>query len=426
MKNENAFIYAYQGQTTLHPIAAIALIILIFFLFKLDRKYAVIPFLIMACFISSAQRVVVFGLDFNLIRILVLFGWIRVFIRGETSSFKMQSLDWLIIFWAFVGSIAYTSLRGTSSALIYQLGTSFDAIGLYFLFRCFIHDWIDIERYATVLAYLSIPIAIFFLIEKNTGHNLFSIFGGVPENTVTREGKLRAQGAFSHSIIAGSFWVTQIPIIAMLWWTDKKKLGRTGIICSFIIIISCASSTPLAGFGAILVGWALYSNWHNMRAVWWMFITTLFALHFIMEAPVWHLISRVDIAGGSTGYHRYALVNAAINNFDEWWFLGIESTAHWGWHLFDAANEYVNTGKKGGIFTLLLFIAIISVSFKNIGRLLHNYNNKKSTLHVFSWLLGMSLATHCVVFIGISYFGQIIVVWYFLLAAIASISSKVR
>ncbi|MBL4775407.1 MAG: hypothetical protein JKY87_05075, partial [Mariprofundus sp.] len=218
MRNESMFIHEWQGQTTMHPLALLVLLLLLFFLFKVERKNAVIPFLIMACFISVAQRIVIAGLDFNMIRILVLFGWMRILFRGETNAFEMKTIDWVIILWALTSTIAYTALRGSSGALIYKLGTSFDAIGMYFLFRCLVRDWDDVRRIAAALAYLSIPVALFFMFEKQTGRNLFSIFGGVPEFTVERQGKLRAQGAFPHAIIAGCFWATQIPIIAMLWW----------------------------------------------------------------------------------------------------------------------------------------------------------------------------------------------------------------
>jgi len=423
MRNESMFIHDWHGQTTMHPLALLALLVLLFFLFKVERKSAVIPFLIMACFISAAQRLVVFGLDFNMIRILVLFGWIRILMRGETKAFEMQTIDWVIILWALTSTIAYTALRGSSGAFIYKLGTSFDIIGMYFLFRCLVRDWGDVRRIAIALAYLSIPVALFFMFEKMTGRNMFSIFGGVPEFTVERQGKLRAQGAFPHAIIAGCFWATQIPIIATLWWSGRKQLAVIGILCSLLIIISCASSTPLAGLGAILIGMFMYKVWDKMRPAWWGFILLLFILHFVMEAPVWHLIARLDFVGGSTGYHRFMLIDQAINYFWDWCLIGVISTGHWGWSMFDVANEYVNNGVRGGILTLLLFITILCLSFKAVGRMIR-VNANESVNRAIPWALGVALFVHCMVFIGISYFGQIIVIWMLLLSMIASLSSQ--
>ena len=417
------FIHEWQGQTTMHPLALLVLLLLLFFLFKVERKNAVIPFLIMACFISVAQRIVIAGLDFNMIRILVLFGWMRILFRGETNAFEMKTIDWVIILWALTSTIAYTALRGSSGALIYKLGTSFDAIGMYFLFRCLIRDWEDVRRIAAALAYLSIPVALFFIFEKQTGRNLFSIFGGVPEFTVERQGKLRAQGAFPHAIIAGCFWATQIPIIATLWWCEQKKLAVVGIVCSLLIIISTASSTPLAGLGAILIGMFMYKVWSKMKPVWWGFVLLLFVLHIVMEAPVWHLISRLDFVGGSTGYHRFMLIDQAINHFWDWWLIGIISTGSWGWSMFDVANEYVNNGVRGGILTLILFITILCLSFKAVGRMIR-VKESEGVNRAMPWAIGVALFVHCMVFIGISYFGQIIVIWMLLLGMIASLASQ--
>src|ERR1044071_7962496 len=42
---------------------------------------------------------------------------------------------------------------------------------------------------------------------------------------------------------------------------------------------------------------------------------------------------------------------------------------------------------------------------------------------IMSWALGISLFIHCTSFIGISYFGQINMVWYLTLAMIGSVNA---
>ena len=49
---------------------------------------------------------------------------------------------------------------------------------------------------AAFIGVVLIPVAIFMTIEKTTGRNYFSMFGGVSTLTAIRDGKLRAQGAF--------------------------------------------------------------------------------------------------------------------------------------------------------------------------------------------------------------------------------------
>ena len=42
--------------------------------FLASRRMALTPLMVLICFIPSAQRIVIFGADFTLLRIMVLFG----------------------------------------------------------------------------------------------------------------------------------------------------------------------------------------------------------------------------------------------------------------------------------------------------------------------------------------------------------------
>lgn len=388
-----------------------------------NRRSVVIPILLMACFVAPGQRIVLFGLDFNFIRILTLTGWTRVLAKNEQSHFVWSVIDKALIFWAICSMAAYVFLHKSTGAFVYKLGTSFDSIGMYFLFRFLIRDLDDIKHLTVSLLCLSIPVAFFLLLERHTGRNIFSVFGGVPEFTAIRNGKLRAQGAFAHPILAGCFWVTQLPLfLALFWQKINRWLVVSGVVATFAIIYACASSTPAAGIGAVVIGGILYIYRHHMKMIRWGVFVTLVVIHMVMKAPVWHLVSRLDIVGGSTGWQRYFLIDQTINRFGEWWAMGTLSTTHWGWGLWDTANMYVNEAVNGGLVTLVLFVTILALAFQGVGRLLVILEDNNPD-HVFAWALGVSLFTHCMVFISVSYFGQIIVVWYLLLATIGSLSA---
>ncbi|MCI5116480.1 MAG: hypothetical protein D3913_00665 [Candidatus Electrothrix sp. LOE1_4_5] len=423
MRNETLFQHAYIGTTTLHPLALALTIGCALVTLTVKRKYAVIPMLLLICLTAPAQRFVIFGLDFNLARVMVVVGLLRIFIKHEVDDFVWKPIDKVIIAWTISNTAAYILLRGgASDAVIYKLGTSFDALGMYLMFRCLIQSIEDVAQTAIGLAYLSIPVAIFLFYEKHTGRNMFSVFGGVPEFTAIREGKLRAQGAFAHPIIAGCFWVTQLPLFLALWWHDAKKwLIIVSVLSVLFIVYACASSSPAAGVGAVGVGIVFYLFRHNMDSVRQGLFVTIISLHLVMKAPVWHLISRVDIVGGSTGYHRYMLIDNTIRRFSEWWLFGVLSTAHWGWYMFDTANMYVVQAVRGGISTFILFIILIVFAFKGIGDLLDSLEDGRPD-YIFAWLLGVALFAHCMVFIAVSYFGQATVVWYLLLAIIGSLT----
>ena len=219
---ENFGGMAYKDITNMHPLALIAIVILGFAVLAVPRRLSILPMVILACFFSSVQKISLFGLDFDLLRIMIVFGVIRLMLRGEYKKFIWMPIDTVIVLWIISSIVVYSIQQYSSSAVINRLGFGFNAFGMYFLFRCLIRKWSDIEWIVSNFILISIPVMVFFLIENRTGHNLFSIFGGVPAITVIREGRLRCQGAFPHPIIAGCFWASLMPLFAAFWWKSSQ------------------------------------------------------------------------------------------------------------------------------------------------------------------------------------------------------------
>lgn len=418
----------YANHTTVHPLGVLIVLMAGLCVLFFSRQKAILPMLIVACLVPTAQRIVVLGLDFTFLRILLLFGLCRILMKREYIVFVFNILDLVVLIWVMFSILFFVIRDLSTSAFINRIGFAFDALGMYFLFRCLIQNWGDIENIVFGLIILSIPVSIFILVEKSSGYNLFSIFGGVPAITVIREGRLRCQGAFSHPIISGCFWASLIPLFAACWWKSMKGrlLATTGLLTSSIIIFCSSSSTPVMGVISSIVGGLFFYLRYRMRFVRWAVVLALISLHMVMNAPVWHLISRVSAVGGSTGWHRYNLINQAIIHLNDWWFSGTSSqtVASWGVWAGDVTNQYILEGVNGGIVTMLLFIILIITAFRQIGRLwrLQTYNLYCLAL---SWSLGVSLFVHCMNFIGVSYFGQIWILWYLLLAMIGSLSVQV-
>lgn len=412
----------YSNQTTIHPVGLAMTIGCGLALLALPRRFAIWPFILMACLVASAQRIVVAGLDFDLIRILVVFGVIRVATRAEHALVRFQVVDGLVVVFAVARTVIYTVREGEWVALVFQAGQTFDAVGLYFLFRCLIRSIDDIVHTIAGFAIMSVPVMIAFAIEHLTGRNGFAIFGGVPEFTVVREDRLRCTGAFAHPIIAGCFWASMLPpMVALLWRGHvNKMLGIFGVICGTGIIVFTASSTPVMGllFG-LLGGLMFYVRWWMKWVVLAGLVLGIF-LHLSMNAPIWHLICRITIAKGNTGYHRYLLIDNAIHRFDEWALLGTSSTAHWFWGGQDVTNQFVLEGLRGGVISLVLFSSIIVMCFIYVGRSWRATCTNRGTV-VLAWSLGVALWVHVTSFIAVSYFGQGIFVWYLHIAMIVSL-----
>ncbi len=90
-------IQSWYDQTTLDPIGLVAVFLLGIATLVVPCRYALAPMLIMACFISPAQRIVIASLDFNLLRIMVLFGWLRIALFAESRRLGWKPIDTIVI-----------------------------------------------------------------------------------------------------------------------------------------------------------------------------------------------------------------------------------------------------------------------------------------------------------------------------------------
>jgi len=418
------------GETVIHPLALVFTLLMALWLLRARRDQAVLAFTLVACLIPVAQRVVIGTLDFNMARIMLLFGWARLVMNRELTSLTWCRLDTAFCAWLVAGTVTYVIREASVSALIYRLGVMFDGLGVYFLLRYLLRNASDVLRSLLQLATIACVVAFFMIIENLTGRNYFSIFGGVHEYTQVRDGRLRCQGAFSHPIMAGSFGASLFPAFASLVAARvrKHKLVIAGTLASLVIVITSASSGPVLALGAALVGLGLYLARDQLPWIRWGTVALLIVIHFVRDPPVWHLIGRASDLIGGTGYHRVRLISGFFDHWKEWILVGTDSTAHWGWGLQDLTNEFVLQGVQGGLVTLLTFMAVLVICFQYVGRARQRSvrarwlrPSRRHSLQLLSWGLGVVLATHCVAWIGVSYFGQMRLLLYMLFAFIAAL-----
>jgi len=371
-----------------------------------------------------------------MLRMLVLFGVLRLWKdRGSARCWRILSggvnrLDISIIIMASFIALNGVLLFREFGALNYQLGNLYTTFGVYFLLRYFIRDEDDVVLFIRTVAFVAIFIAGVMSWEFLTGHNPYSILNGARSSfyatLMERDDRFRATGCFAHPILAGTFGAVTIPLFVLLWWRGKgnRALAATAMVASTVIVLTCNSSTPILAFGGGVLALCLWPVRGWMRPLRWAIVTTLVSLHIVMKAPVWHLISRIDISGGSSSYHRYMLVDQCIRHFTDWCLLGVKSTADWGWDMWDTCNQYVGTADTSGLIPFIALIAAIIYGFKFVGRA-RKRSGMSNRQRLTMWALGAALFANVVAFFGIGYFDQSIVPWYGLLAAICTTQIEV-
>jgi hypothetical protein len=413
----------FGGSTEIHPVGVVALALLSALALLAPRRWAALPVILLLCFIPAGQRLVVATVDFTFIRLLLTALWLRLYIRRELRPIVWNHLDRSMIAWAVICVVTGTLMGWTPAIFINRVGTAVDAMMVYFLFRMLIRSHHDLASMAAQFLFSSFAVAVFFFIESRTSLNPFSMFGGVPERTDMRDGRLRCQGAFAHAILAGCFWGCLIPLYAIRGFLGKGwVLTAAGTAAALFIIVLCASSTPVMALGFGLVGAAAFWIRGSLRWLRWLVLLWLGVLHFfLMKQPVWHLLARIDVVGGSTGWHRFHLMDKFFLYFPEWWQVGTPGTGHWGPGLHDVTNQYVAEGVSGGIFRLAAFVAVILFAFVGVSRSMRLPDAGRA-YRLCTWALGTALFMHCMNFIAVSYFEQIVVEWNLLLAVVGSLT----
>ena len=409
--------FEYVNQNTVHPVGLAALALACALIAFGPMRMIPLVLLGLAVYIPSAQRLVLAGADFAFLRLGIMVALVRLGTTGRLLDFRFGWIDGLVA----AGTLAKVALMpvttGQMGILIQQIGSAFDTLGMYLVARATLRSIEDIGRLAVQSLVLCLPVALIFGIEKATGRNMLSVFGGIPLLTDVREGKLRCQGAFAHAILAGCFFVALLPHWLASWRArgHAKWVAPAGFLLTAVIVVCCASSTPAAALLFVLAAFAAYPFWMHLRIVWMGALALGTALHFVMNHGIWHLIARIDLVGGSTGYHRFHLIDKAIAHFHEWWMVGTISTRHWGWGLQDVTNQYILEGVRGGVWAMIALIVAIVLALRACGFWLRRLP-AGSPQHLAVYGIGASIFAQMAIFLAVSYFGQTIMIWYLTIA----------
>ena len=403
-------------------------------LWSVPRRWAPLPLLIGCCHMTMGQGIMLGSINLPIFRMLLIVGLVRVFVKGELLHGNKNRIDMLIMWWSmwvFFASFFHEFVPGSGPQ--YTLGVIFNITGVYILFRCWSRDADEVCQMIRCIAYILAPVAIEMAFERFTGRNLFSTFGGVPELSQVREGSIRAQGPFGHAILAGTVGATCLPLMIGIWRRYRNS-AFIGVISCLFMVFSSASSGPIMsmifGFGGILL-WYYRPGVGILR---WLALGIYLMAELCMSRPAYYLISKIDLSGGSTGWHRSRLIEVFIEHFSEWWFVGTDHTRHWmpygvpignGNHI-DITNYYISFGVLGGLVSLVLVIVILVYTFRLIGSTLSEESLLSQENRFLIWSLGASMFAHVATGISVAYFDQSMIFFWLDIAVIGSIHSSIN
>ena len=399
--------------TLLHPVVAVWMLIAIVLILTLPRKKAIVPFFLAIFTIPIGQVLLVGGVHFTMMRILILAGLLRA-TKSRTSSSErwfatgFTPIDQVVALWTVSVFIVINLQWMNAQMLIASLGNFLDALGGYLVLRFFIADGAALRRTIRVFAVICAIHGVCMINEQITGVNIFNLVGdgGIRTEPIIRDGVLRSSGIMG-PLGSGSFAGVLVPLFLWLWTEGKSQrmAAYAGVAGAAAMLITTHASTPWMTLGAGLLGLGFWRLRKQMGMVRWGIILTLVALQLAMKAPVWHLISRLDLTGSSSSWHRYTLINQTILHFRDWWLLGYKYYDQWDWDMWDTSNLFVAAALTGGLVTLILVIAVFQRSFGAIGTARKRVSGDRKQ-EWFLWCLGSALFACVVACFGIAFLYQ--------------------
>jgi hypothetical protein len=394
----------------------------------LPRRLAPLPILASAAWMTGGQMIDIGGATFTVPRVLVAIGVLRVLMRSESLAGGFRTLDLAMFTWA--GVLLCTSAFHTSDAWLFRSGIIWTELGCYLLFRAWLTSADDVLRAFRMTGMLLLPVAILMLLEKSSGYNIFGLLGGVSEYSPVREGHVRATGPFAHPILAGSVGAVCFAAGCAQWLYSRRAAMLTAVV-GLAIVFASTSSGPVMMvlfFCAAIAAWPARRHMAIVRVLIAMGIAGLAA---VMKDPVYFLMARIDISGGSQGYYRSQLIRSSIEHLDEWWLAGTDYTRHWmssGIHAndrhADITNHFLAMGVMGGLLLIALLVLILFIAFRDVGRSLRIDAQGATPQAMLKWCCGAMLFSFLANFFTISMFDQSIMFFYLLLASIQALSAS--
>jgi hypothetical protein len=404
----------------------------------LRPKYALVVYITALLWFPDYLRVSIGTIDISAGRIIVTVLLLRCLNNDQLRSrFRWSQLDK----WVALSMIVYVGMtiitQPTFASIENRGGFVIDTWFTYLVARFIITDREKLISIIKCIGIALIPLAILGCVESVSGWQPFEPLKSLRpwhQTTGTEEirremrwGLTRAVGPFSHPILFGSGFAMFLPLIYYLRH-EKNNWRRKAYILSVVVIIGALSSMSSGPWVmTIVVIFCLiiekYQQW--VRHILKFFIFSCIIVEILSNRTFYHVIfCRASRLGGA-GWHRARLIDAAIENFNEWWLAGYGGKdPGWG-HYFgmpftDVTNEFILAGVKYGLAGLVILCIVLVVAFRGlISARKKTTNPADRSLY---WALGCILLAVTVVWMSVSFFGQLIPLFYCVLGMIGSVS----
>ncbi len=244
--------------------------------------------------------------------------------------------------------------------------------------------------------------------------------------TTVRFGFTRAIGPLSHSILFGGVFAMFLPLI---YWLrhEKKDWQPFAYVLSGVAILgvmSSLSSGPWVATMVVIFCLAMEKHKAWVKPLCIFAVLSCIIIGVISSRPFYHVITSMANLLGGAGWHRAKLIDLAIENFNEWWAGGYGGEdpgwAHalGGAAFTDVTNQYILAAIEYGILGVISLCAVLAQAFRDIAST--HKRMPQPVIKSLCWAFGCLLFSVALTWMSVSFFGQLLTLFYCCLGMIGS------
>lgn len=408
----------------MNSFSLVVFLVLVVLTLTLPRKLILLPIAIAVLHTPFLESISLGTIRIQFIQLIALATFIRAKI-SSTSNISLNATDKWLIATCIALVLPAVGRNDVIGTLVFNTKIATTYYFIYFAFRHSIETIDDFQRFSKMIAVISLPLALEMFLEQAAGHNYYSMFDSISASPQIRSGRLRANGPFSHAILAGTVGSICIFICQSI---SEKKWRNIGTISCISIILSSASSGPIAG---LLAGiFAIYMKRHRSIIRYLIYSSPFIyaALYIIMGRNPVYIIAYIDFTGSSTSWYRARLIDSAFQHIGEWWTCGTDYTRHWmatgvtnDPNNTDITSHYIAMGVTAGILPFSAFIGLILSGFRSMKKLL---SENDSIQFPREWAIGAALFSLSISITCVALFDNSMVLLFGILGTISSLSQS--
>ncbi|WP_169053624.1 O-antigen ligase family protein [Alteraurantiacibacter aquimixticola] len=316
--------------------------------------------------VLPAYRILLFA-----VMLLVIITIIRGQLRWTLPDTLVCGIGLWIIIALFATMDVETAIQGGGSQFI-------DIVISYLCGRIAIRSPRDFRIFlvliAPALGFIALMLALESITHSFIVQPLASAVTGQPVRlgAVERLGLMRAPGPFPHSILAGIFFGSFLPLYALSGLRGWPKItGFIASLCSFFTISSAALLALLAGFGLIFYSWLT----EQISGISWrLFVLACAVVMFVLElatkSGAFVLLVRYAALNSVSSYNRILIWNhgsASVRNHP-FFGVGYNDWERPFWMLESVDNYWLWLAIQYGALPSILLLAATVVAVYRLGR----------------------------------------------------------